>query len=87
MIDRLKALIRGAGKRAHVLAVGKLTEAKLANFSEIGAFVIVACAEGGGWLDARGAMQPIVTPFELECALLRWGGGGVIRILKICLFI
>ena len=50
--------------------------AKLANFPEIDAFVLIACPENSvvRWKDF---MQPVVTPFELDVALNRgrdWTG-------------
>jgi diphthamide biosynthesis enzyme Dph1/Dph2-like protein len=36
-------VIKRAGKRSYTFAVGKINVAKLANFPEIDAFVVVAC--------------------------------------------
>ena len=44
-IDKLQQLISKAGKKSYTFCVGKLNVAKLANFSEIDVFVIVACPE------------------------------------------
>ncbi|KAK1000325.1 Diphthamide biosynthesis protein 2 [Friedmanniomyces endolithicus] len=75
-------LITSAGKKYHVFVVGKVNAAKMANFSEIGGWVVIGCWEnnlveedGGG----KGFWRPVVTPFELEVALMGdgervWGG-------------
>ncbi|KAK1059577.1 Diphthamide biosynthesis protein 2 [Friedmanniomyces endolithicus] len=75
-------LITAAGKKYHVFVVGKVNAAKMANFSEIGGWVVIGCWEsslveedGGG----KGFWRPVVTPFELEVALMGdgervWGG-------------
>ncbi|KAK0272966.1 Diphthamide biosynthesis protein 2 [Friedmanniomyces endolithicus] len=66
-------LITAAGKKYHVFVVGKVNAAKMANFSEIGGWVVIGCWEsslveedGGG----KGFWRPVVTPFELEVALM-----------------
>ncbi|KAK0883323.1 Diphthamide biosynthesis protein 2 [Friedmanniomyces endolithicus] len=75
-------LIIAAGKKYHVFVVGKVNAAKMANFSEIGGWVVIGCwesslvEEGGG---GTGFWRPVVTPFELEVALMGdeervWGG-------------
>ena len=43
LIDRLKSVIKAAGKRSYTFAVGKINVPKLANFADIDAFVVVAC--------------------------------------------
>ena len=45
VIDRLKSLIRNAGRKYYTFVVGKVNEAKLANFPEVDVFVLVACEE------------------------------------------
>ncbi|KAI9439278.1 diphthamide biosynthesis protein [Lactarius indigo] len=57
-----------AHKKAYTISVGKLNPAKLANFSEIECFVLVACPENSV-IDAKDFFRPIVTPFELQLAL------------------
>ncbi|KAK1086063.1 Diphthamide biosynthesis protein 2 [Friedmanniomyces endolithicus] len=58
-------LITAAGKKYHVFVVGKVNAAKMANFSEIGGWVVIGCWEsslveedGGG----KGFWRPVVTP-------------------------
>ncbi|KAK1809118.1 Diphthamide biosynthesis protein 2 [Friedmanniomyces endolithicus] len=75
-------LITAAGKKYHVFVVGKVNAAKMANFSEIGGWVVIGCWEsslveedGGG----KGFWRAVITPFELEVALMGdgervWGG-------------
>lgn len=72
VIDRCKRIIKSAGKRSYVMLVGKPNPSKLANFAEINVFVLVACPQNA-LLDGRDYLQPIVTPLELEAALLSDG--------------
>ncbi|KAI8816424.1 diphthamide biosynthesis protein 2 [Fimicolochytrium jonesii] len=76
VIGHIKRLIIAAGKKPYILAVGKPNIAKLANFLEIDCFVLVACPENS-LLDSREFLRPIVTPYELELALVssrEWTG-------------
>jgi diphthamide biosynthesis enzyme Dph1/Dph2-like protein len=43
LIDRLKSVIKAAGKRSYTFAVGKINVPKLANFADIDVFIVVAC--------------------------------------------
>ncbi|KAJ3133271.1 Diphthamide biosynthesis protein 2 [Physocladia obscura] len=74
LIDHLKRLISASGKKAYMIAVGKPSPSKLGNFAEIDAFVIVACPENT-LVDSKEFLRPIVTPFELEIALVGASGG------------
>ncbi|NXK32054.1 DPH2 synthase, partial [Piprites chloris] len=67
LLQRLRELLRRAGKRSYTLAVGKPNPAKLANFPEVDIFVLVACAQNS-LLDSSDFYRPIVTPYELELA-------------------
>ncbi|XP_060081378.1 2-(3-amino-3-carboxypropyl)histidine synthase subunit 2-like [Ylistrum balloti] len=67
VINRLKDIVKKSGKKSYTFVVGKLNEAKLANFMEIDVFVLVACAENS-LLDSSDFYKPIVTPYELEIA-------------------
>ncbi|KAJ2559635.1 Diphthamide biosynthesis protein 2 [Coemansia sp. RSA 1933] len=63
-------------RKFYVFVVGKLNVAKLANFPEINAFVLVACPENT-LVDSREYFKPIVTPYELHLAVARykeWSG-------------
>lgn len=72
VIERCKMIIKSAGKRSYVMLVGKPNPAKLANFPEIEVFVLIACPQNA-LLDGKEYMQAIVTPMELEAALLKDG--------------
>lgn len=85
-IDLLKKRIADAGKKSYTVVVGKLNAAKLANFSEVEGWVIVGCWESGliGEEQESGFWRPVVTPFEMEVALMpeeqrmwgaEWWGG------------
>ena len=52
-----------------MISVGKINVAKLANFQDIDVFVMVACPENS-LVDSKEFIKPIVTPFELEIALV-----------------
>ncbi|KAJ2909907.1 Diphthamide biosynthesis protein 2 [Coemansia aciculifera] len=76
VIETLKALIRRAHKKYYVFVVGKLNVAKLANFAEIQAHVLVACPENS-LVDSKEFYSPVVTPFEMQLALSKsrqWTG-------------
>lgn len=70
-IEYLKKIIRNAGRKFYTFVVGKLNVPKLANFQEIDIFVIVACPENS-LVDSKEFFKPIVTPFELEMALVKY---------------
>ncbi|EGC32302.1 hypothetical protein DICPUDRAFT_155754 [Dictyostelium purpureum] len=74
-IDGLKKLIISSGKKPYVFVVGRLNVPKLANFSEIDIYVIVACSENT-MVDSKDFYKPIATPFELNLALRneQWTG-------------
>ena len=78
-IDHLRRRIAAAGKKSYTVVVGRLNPAKLANFSEVEGWVVVGCWEGGLVQGEEGYWKPVVTPFELEVALMSeseriWGG-------------
>ncbi|TQV97056.1 diphthamide biosynthesis protein 2 [Cordyceps javanica] len=83
-IDLLRAKIDKAGKKSYTIVVGKLNPAKLANFAEIEGWVVVSCWESGLIEDDASYWRPVVTPFEMEVALMNvedriwgdewWGG-------------
>jgi len=70
ILTYLKKIIKGAGKKYYTFVMGKLNIPKLANFAEIDMFVLVACPENT-LLDSKEFFKPIITPFELEIALVR----------------
>ncbi|KAJ2721034.1 Diphthamide biosynthesis protein 2 [Coemansia sp. Benny D115] len=76
VIEMLKQMIRKAQKKLYVFVVGKLSMAKLGNFTEIEAFVLVACPENS-LVDGKDFDKPIVTPYEFMLAISRtreWTG-------------
>ena len=83
-IETLRRRIDAAGKKSYTVVVGKLNPAKLANFAEMEGWVVVGCWESGLVEDDKAYYQPVITPFELEVALMReeervwsgewWGG-------------
>ena len=68
MLSALKALCRRAGRKHYVFVMGKLNAAKLANFSEVGVYVLLGSAEHS-LLDSKEFYRPVVTPYELHVAL------------------
>jgi diphthamide biosynthesis protein 2 len=66
-IERLRTLVRGAGKRCYVMSMGRVAPAKLANFAEVDVFVLVACAQTA-LVDSKEYYAPVITPFEAELA-------------------
>lgn len=79
IINRLKDMIKRAGKKSYTFVVGKLNVPKLANFMEIDVFVLVACPENS-LLDCSEFYKPVVTPFEMELACnsnFEWDGSYV----------
>lgn len=77
-LSHVQSLITAAGKKSYTIVVGKLNPAKLANFAEIGGWVVIGCWESS-LVDSKDFLAPVVTPFELEVALAGdegrvWGG-------------
>ncbi|XP_071501716.1 2-(3-amino-3-carboxypropyl)histidine synthase subunit 2-like [Diadema antillarum] len=67
VVSHLKGVLRHAGKKSYVFAVGKLNVAKLANFPEVDIYVMVACPENT-LVDSKEFYRPVVTPYEMEIA-------------------
>lgn len=72
VIKRCEKIVSMAGKRSYIIGAGKVTPARLANFAEIDVFVLIACPQNA-LLDAKDFLRPIITPLELEAALLTNG--------------
>jgi diphthamide biosynthesis protein 2 len=68
MLASLKALIREAGRKYYVFVMGKLNAAKLANFMEVGVYVLLGSSEHA-LLDSKDFYRPVVTPYELHLSL------------------
>ncbi|CDS13699.1 hypothetical protein LRAMOSA05873 [Lichtheimia ramosa] len=76
IIDHVKKVIRASGRKSYTMVMGKLNVAKMANFMEVDCYVLVACPENS-LIDSKEFYRPIVTPFELELAVVRskeWTG-------------
>lgn len=67
-VNSLASLIRSKGKKSYTFVVGKVNAAKLANFSEIGGWVVVGCWESS-LVEGEALFKPVITPFELSLAL------------------
>ena len=70
IVEHVKSQIRAAGKKSYTFVVGKVNAAKVANFSEVGAWVVIGCWESS-LIDSKEFWKPILTPFELDLALKR----------------
>ena len=68
IVEHVKSLIQAAGKKSYTFVVGKVNAAKVANFGEIGAWVVIGCWESS-LIDSKDFWRPILTPFELGLAL------------------
>ena len=68
IVEYVKSQIQAAGKKSYTFVVGKINAAKVANFSEIGAWVVVGCWESS-LVESKDFWKPVLTPFELELAL------------------
>ncbi|KAF2098366.1 diphthamide biosynthesis protein [Rhizodiscina lignyota] len=68
VVEHVKEMIANAGKKSYTFVVGKVNAAKIANFSEIGGWVVIGCWESS-LLESKEFYKPIITPFELSLAL------------------
>lgn len=68
-ITRIQAQLAAAGKKSYTFVVGKVNAAKVANFSEIGGWIVVGCWESS-LIESADFYKPIITPFELQLALM-----------------
>ena len=68
IVEHVKSQVRAAGKKSYTFVVGKINAAKVANFSEVGAWVVIGCWESS-LIDSKEFWKPILTPFELDLAL------------------
>ncbi|XP_077006070.1 2-(3-amino-3-carboxypropyl)histidine synthase subunit 2 [Tamandua tetradactyla] len=68
-LAHLRKLTQAAGKRSYVLALGRPTPAKLANFPEVDVFVLLACPLGAlAPQPSSTFFRPVLAPCELEAA-------------------
>ncbi|SLM35502.1 Diphthamide synthesis, DPH1/DPH2 [Lasallia pustulata] len=72
IVERVKAQISAAGKKSYTFVVGKVNAAKVANFSEVGGWVVIGCWESS-LVESKDFWKPVITPFELELALTEDG--------------
>ncbi|MCJ1288852.1 Diphthamide biosynthesis protein 2 [Xylographa carneopallida] len=68
IVEHVKAQILAAGKKSYTFVVGKVNAAKIANFSEVGGWVVISCWESS-LVESKDFWKPVITPFELELAL------------------
>ncbi|PNS21716.1 diphthamide biosynthesis protein 2 [Sphaceloma murrayae] len=68
VLQHVKDLITNAGKKYYTFVVGKVNAAKVANFSEVGGWVVIGCWESS-LIESKDFWKPIITPFELKLAL------------------
>ncbi|XP_076247928.1 diphthamide biosynthesis 2 [Calliopsis andreniformis] len=67
IITTVKNILKQKNKKSYILSMGKINPAKLANFPEIDAFVVITCPENEVF-DSREFLKPILTPYEVELA-------------------
>ncbi|KAL5990907.1 hypothetical protein ACLOJK_011812 [Asimina triloba] len=79
MIQQMKELIKGSGKKAYTLVMGRPNPAKLANFPECDVFVYVSCAQTA-LLDSKEFLAPVITPFE---AMLAFSSCDIVILIRI----
>jgi diphthamide biosynthesis protein 2 len=68
ILSHVQQQIAAAGKKYYTFVVGKVNAAKIANFSEIGGWVVIGCWESS-LIESKEFWRPIITPFELGLAL------------------
>jgi diphthamide biosynthesis protein 2 len=68
-VSSIQSLISHSGKKSYTFVVGKVNAAKIANFSEIGGWVVVGCWESS-LIESAEFYRGIITPFELGLALM-----------------
>ena len=69
VISTIRDQIAAAGKKSYTFVVGKVNAAKIANFSEIGGWVVVGCWESS-LIENKEFYRPVITPFELGLVLM-----------------
>ncbi|KAF1832101.1 diphthamide biosynthesis protein [Decorospora gaudefroyi] len=68
ILSHVQRQISGAGKKSYTFVVGKVNAAKVANFSEVGGWVVIGCWESS-LIESREFWRPMITPWELGIAL------------------
>lgn len=65
----IRSLISAAGKKSYTFVVGKINAAKIANFAEVGGWVVIGCWESS-LVENGEFFRPVITPFELGLVLV-----------------
>jgi diphthamide biosynthesis protein 2 len=68
ILSHIQRQISAAGKKSYTFVVGKVNAAKVANFSEIGGWVVIGCWESS-LIESKEFWRPMITPFELGLSL------------------
>jgi len=68
ILSHVQARITAAGKKYYTFVVGKVNAAKVANFSEVGGWVVIGCWESI-LIESKDFWRPMITPWELGVAL------------------
>ncbi|KAJ4371453.1 Diphthamide biosynthesis protein 2 [Neocucurbitaria cava] len=68
ILSHVQNQITSAGKKYYTFVVGKVNAAKVANFSEVGGWVVIGCWESS-LIESREFWRPMITPWELGIAL------------------
>ncbi|KAI8935177.1 hypothetical protein NX059_007770 [Plenodomus lindquistii] len=68
ILTHVQRLISSAGKKSYTFVVGKVNAAKVANFSEVGGWVVIGCWESS-LIESSEFWRPMVTPWELGVVL------------------
>jgi diphthamide biosynthesis protein 2 len=68
VVSHVTKQIAQAGKKSYTFVVGKVNAAKIANFAEIGGWVVIGCWESS-LVESDEFYRPLITPLELEIAL------------------
>jgi diphthamide biosynthesis protein 2 len=68
ILAHVQRQITAAGKKYYTFVVGKVNAAKVANFSEVGGWVVIGCWESS-LIESKDFWRPMITPWELGIAL------------------
>jgi diphthamide biosynthesis protein 2 len=68
ILSHVQKQITAAGKKYYTFVVGKVNAAKVANFSEVGGWVVIGCWESS-LIESSEFWRPMITPWELGIAL------------------
>lgn len=68
ILSHVQQQITAASKKYYTFVVGKVNAAKVANFSEVGGWVVIGCWESS-LIESKDFWRPMITPWELGIAL------------------